>query len=91
MESKRFDTTGGSHGTARMEVHFTTEQEARLSKTATKQGVAPEELVKDAALRLLEDDSRFRAGVQKGIEQAYRCEFLEEVEMDARVTRMFRT
>jgi len=51
--------------------------------------VHPEELVKDAALRLLEDDSRFRAGVRKGIEQADRDEFVEEEEMDARVKRMF--
>jgi len=36
--------------------------------------------VKDAALRLLEDDIRFRAGVRKGIEQADRGEFVEEEE-----------
>ncbi len=74
-----------------MEVHFTPEQEARLSKIATKEGVGPEELVKDAALRLLEDDPRFRAGVQKGIEQADRGQFVEEEEMDSRVKRMFRS
>jgi hypothetical protein len=81
MSSNRFDTTGCGHHTARMEVHFTPEQE----------GVDPEELVKDAALRLLEDDTRFRAGVQNGIEQADRCQFVEEEEMDARVNRMFRS
>jgi predicted transcriptional regulator len=74
-----------------MEVHFTPEQEAQLSKIATKEGVDPEELVKDAALRLLEDDTRFRAGVQKGIGQADRGEFVEEEEMDARLKRMFRS
>jgi len=35
-------------------------------------GVDPAALVKDAALRLLEEDTRFRAGVRKGIEQADR-------------------
>ena len=50
----------------------------------------PAELVKDAALRLVKDDIRFRAGVRKGIEQAERGEFIEEEEMDARVKRMFR-
>jgi predicted transcriptional regulator len=74
-----------------MEVHFTPEQEARLSKIATKEGVDTEELVKDAALRLLEDDTRFRAGVQKSIEQADRGQFVEEEEMDARVKRMFQS
>jgi len=73
-----------------MEVRFTPEEEARLARIATQEGVAPAELVKDAALRLLEDDARFRAGVRKGIEQADRGEFIEEGEMDARVKRMFR-
>jgi predicted transcriptional regulator len=73
-----------------MEVRFTPEEEARLARVATHEGVDPAELVKDAALRLLEEDTRFRAGVRKGIEQADRGEFVEEEEMDARVKRMFR-
>jgi predicted transcriptional regulator len=73
-----------------MEVRFTPEEEARLARIATQEGAAPAELVKDAALRLLEDDTRFRAGVRKGIEQADRGELIEEEEMDARVKRMFR-
>jgi predicted transcriptional regulator len=73
-----------------MEVRFTPEEEARLAKIATQEGVDPEELVKDAALRLLEDDARFRGGVRKGLEQADRDEFIEEEEMDARVKRMFK-
>jgi predicted transcriptional regulator len=77
--------------TGHMEVHFTPEQEARLSKIATQEGIDAEKLVKDAALRLLEDDVRFRAGVRKGLEQADRGEFVEEEEMDARVKRMFRS
>ncbi len=74
-----------------MEVRFTPEQEAQLSKIATREGLDPEELVKDAALRLLEDDARFRAGVKKGLEQAERGQFIEEQEMDARVKRMFQS
>lgn len=72
-----------------MEVRFTPEEEARLARIATQEGVDPAKLVKDAALRLLEDDTRFRAGVRKGIEQADRGELIEEEEMDARVERMF--
>ena len=72
-----------------MEVRFTPEEEARITKIATQEGVDPEALVKDAALRMLEDDARFRAGVRKGIERAERGEFIEEGEMDARVKRMF--
>ncbi len=73
-----------------MEVRFTPEEEAKLVRIATEEGVDPAKLVKDAALRLLDDDARFRAGVRKGIEQADRGEFIEEEEMDARVKRMFR-
>jgi predicted transcriptional regulator len=74
-----------------MEVHFTPEQEARLSEIATHAGKDAEQLVNDAAMRLLEDDTRFRAAVRKGIEQADQGEFIEEQEMDARIERMFRS
>lgn len=47
----------------------------------------PVNLVKDAALRLLEDDRQFRAAVQQGIKDADRGEFVEDAEMDARVKR----
>ncbi len=40
-----------------MEVHFTPEQEAQLPQMATSAGKDAEHLVKDAALRLLQDDS----------------------------------
>jgi len=71
-----------------MEVHFTPEREAQLSQIATTVGTDAEQLVKNAALRLLEDDVHFRAAVREGIEQADRGEFIEEEEMDALVDRM---
>jgi predicted transcriptional regulator len=74
-----------------MEVHFTPEQEARLSEIASQAGIDPEHLVKDAALRLLERDARFRAAVQKGLEQADRGEFVDEDEMQARLDRMLQS
>jgi len=74
-----------------MNVDFTPEQEAQLSRIATHAGKEAEQLVKDAALRLLEDDVRFRTAVRKGIEQANRGEFIEETEMDARIKRMFQS
>ena len=72
-----------------MEVHFTAEQEARLSKIAMREGIDPVQLVKDAALRLLEDDARFRAAVRKGVQQADQVNLIEEEEMDVRVQRLF--
>ena len=74
-----------------MEVHFTAEQEAQLEQIAMKVGLDPENLVKDAALRLLDEDSRFRAAVREGIGQANRGEFIEEEEMDARFEEMLRS
>jgi predicted transcriptional regulator len=73
-----------------MEVQFTPEQEARLGQIASLEGIEPARLVQHAALLLIEDDQRFRAGVRKGIEQADQGVFIEESEMDARISRMLR-
>ncbi|MGH9453737.1 MAG: hypothetical protein ACRD2O_07180 [Terriglobia bacterium] len=74
-----------------MEVHFTPEQEAQLAQIATTTGADAEQLVKDAALRLLEEDARFRAAVREGIAQAGRGQLIEEEEMDARLEQMLRS
>ena len=74
-----------------MEVHFTPEQEAQLSEIASQAGTDAEHLVKKAALRLLERDSRFRAAVRKGLEQADRGDFVDEGEMEARIERMMQS
>lgn len=63
-----------------MEVSFTLEQLERLSQLAVHQGVAIEQLVKDVALQLLEEDADFQAAVRKGIEQADRGELIDEAE-----------
>jgi hypothetical protein len=55
-----------------MEVRFTSEQEAQLSQITSHAGTDTERVVKDAALRLLERDARFRAAVREGIAQADR-------------------
>lgn len=74
-----------------MEVHFTPEQEAMLAEIANQAGTNSEGLVKHAALRLLQQDMRYRAAVQKGLEQADRGELLDEQEMDARINRMLQS
>jgi predicted transcriptional regulator len=74
-----------------MEVHFTPEQEAQLLQIAAKAGTDAERLVKEAALRLLQEDARFRAAVRVGIAQADRGAFIEEEEMDARLEQMLRS
>ena len=56
-----------------MEVHFTIEQEAQLAQIASRSGTDPERLVKDAALRLLAEEARFRDAVQgeKGTDEVF--------------------
>jgi predicted transcriptional regulator len=61
-----------------MEVHFTPEQLERLSQIAAHVGVDTEHLVKDAALRLLQEDEHFRAAVRDGIAAADRGQFIED-------------
>jgi predicted transcriptional regulator len=74
-----------------MEVHFTPEQEAKLAQIANSEGTDAERLVKEAALRLLEEDARVRAAVREGIAQANEGKFIEEADMNARLERMLRT
>lgn len=74
-----------------MEIHFTADQEARLVEIATREGTNAEGLVKDAAVRLLEEDAQFRAAVREGLAQAERGELIDEEEMNARLERMLRS
>jgi predicted transcriptional regulator len=64
-----------------MEVHFTPEQEAQLFRIASYEGTDAERLVKDAALRLVEEKNRFRAAVREGIAQADRGELIDDDEV----------
>jgi predicted transcriptional regulator len=73
-----------------MEVHFTAEQESRLSQMATKAGTDPERLVKEVLVRYLDGEARFITAVERGIAAAGRGELIEEEEMDARIERMFK-
>ena len=75
-----------------MEVHFTDEQEAQLTEIASRDGKADaSELVKDAALRLLDEDAHFRAAVHEGKAYSDRGQFIEEEEMNARLEDMLRS
>jgi predicted transcriptional regulator len=77
----RVDINSGSLYICGMEVHFTPEQEAQLSRIATHAGTDTEQLVKDAALRLLEEKGRFSAAVREGIAQADRGELIDDDEV----------
>ena len=74
-----------------MEVHFTPEQEAQLSQIAHYSGTDMEQLVKDAALRLVEDDAKFLAGVRRGVDQANRRELLSHRDVKARIEHLLQS
>jgi hypothetical protein len=75
-----------------MEVHFTHEQETQLGQIARRDGKADAgELLKDAGLRLLDEEARFRAAVLEGKAYADRGEFIEEEEMNTRLEEMLRS
>lgn len=52
-----------------MDVPFTHEQEAQLTRIARDEGVTPAQLVQEAVLRLIEDDARFREAMRRGNEE----------------------
>jgi len=63
--------------TDNMEVQFTPEQQAKLSRMAAAQGRAAETLVQEAVERLLNYDDWFLREVEKGLAAADRGEFVE--------------
>jgi len=60
-----------------MEVHFTSDQQAKLSRLATAQGRAAEALVQEAVERLFGYDEWFSREVDKGVAAADKGEFVE--------------
>jgi len=74
-----------------MEVHFSPEVETRLQQVASATGKDAEQLVKDTVARMLDNQARFIAGVQKGIEQADSGEFVEHKDVLNRIDRLYRS
>ena len=71
-----------------MEVLLPENQEAQLNELALRTGRGTDDLIQEAVARMLAHNAWFQKPVQIGIDQIARCEFMEEDEMDARVTRM---
>jgi predicted transcriptional regulator len=72
-----------------MEVHFSPDVETQLQQVASANGKDAEQLVKDAVARMLDNQARFVRGVQRGIEQADRGEFVEHQDVVNRIDRLF--
>ncbi len=72
-------------------MHFTPEQLQQLSQVAAHAGTDTEHLVKDAALRLVEEDAKFRAAVREGLGPADRGELIDHDEVVARIEQRFQS
>jgi predicted transcriptional regulator len=72
-----------------MEVHFSPDVETQLQQVASANGKNAEQLVKDTVARMLENQARFIAGAQRGIEQANRGELVEHEDVVNRIERLF--
>jgi predicted transcriptional regulator len=72
-----------------MEVHFSPDVETRLRQVALANGKDAEQLVKDTVARMLENQARFVAGVEKGIAQADRGEVIDHKDLVTRINRLF--
>ncbi len=72
-----------------MEVHFSPDIETRLQQVASANGKDAEQLVRETVNRMLENQARFIAGVQRGIEQADRGELVAHSEVRNRIDRLF--
>jgi predicted transcriptional regulator len=70
-----------------MEIQFTPEQEARLSQIADYTGTPAEQLVKQAALRLVEEDEQFHADIDEAIQQADGGQLIDHEEVKARIAQ----
>jgi predicted transcriptional regulator len=74
-----------------MEVHFSPDVETRLQQVASANGEDAEPVVKDTVARMRENQARFIAGVQRGIEQADHGELVEHKDVLNRIDRLFQS
>jgi predicted transcriptional regulator len=74
-----------------MEVHFTTEIEAKLKQSASQQGRDPDELVQEVVARYFDEESRFIEAVKRGEQALERGEHLTHEQVGQRLERFLRT
>jgi predicted transcriptional regulator len=87
--SRRLTRAASTPTLGHMEVHFSPDVETLLQQVASANGKDAEQLVKETVDRMLDNQARFIAGVQRGVEQADRGEFVEHKEVLNRIDRLF--
>jgi predicted transcriptional regulator len=74
-----------------MEVHFSPEKEARISRFASRTGKDTAQVVEEAVDRMLEYDARFIEAVEEGRAAARRGDLLEHDEVVEHIEQMLRS
>ena len=74
-----------------MEIHLTPDTEAQLQHLAASQGKDAARMVEETVTRMLECQTAFVKGVQRGIEAARRGEVIGREEVMARIDRLFQS
>ena len=72
-----------------MEVQLTPEQEAELSKLATRKGRNANQLAQEVIGFYLEHEARFIEAMKRGMESLDRGEYVSHEEVGARINRLF--
>jgi len=73
-----------------MEVLFTPEIEAKLARSAARQGRNPDELVQQAVARYFDDESRLVDAVHRGDKALMEGEYLTHEQVGQRLERFLR-
>jgi predicted transcriptional regulator len=73
-----------------MEIHLSTEQEARLAELAARDGRNTAELVQEAVSRFLTDEARFAEVVRLGLDAAERGGFVPSDQVWAGIERILK-
>jgi predicted transcriptional regulator len=73
-----------------MEVHFTPELEEKVTQSAGRQGLGPDEWVREVVARYLDEESRFVDAVKRGEEAMERGEYLTHEQVGECLARFLR-
>lgn len=73
-----------------MEVHFTVDEERRLSEVGAISGKSVGLLVRQAVLDALDEDARFETAVRRGVESADGGALVDHAEVISRLENRYR-
>lgn len=71
-----------------MEVHLSSETEARLSEAAIRSGKQPSQIIEEAVQRMLDYETKFIEAVAKGRASAERGDLIEHEDVIERMKRV---